>query len=176
MSGCRCRRVKISSFLKATLLVVDPIMPLASNSSKLNSKASAAAIKSVQERMAEKRRSSHAPGAKEGPPAARLSLPNTVPSSTVVTKSKVERRRSILRNKENTKGKDAPYSPPLTRSNKKQKLSINPSFFDAKNRANALLHFSPPDHEQNLHREQETIQKQEHERYARLVFPIARSL
>jgi hypothetical protein len=140
-------------------------MPLASNSSKLNSEASAAAIKSVQKRMAEKRRSSHAPGVKEGPPAARLSLPNTVPSTTVVTKSKVERRRSILRDKENSKSKEAPYSPPLTRSNKKQKMSVNPSFFDAKNRANALLHFSPPNHEENLQREQEKIQKHEHERY-----------
>jgi hypothetical protein len=114
--------------------------------------------------MAEKRRSSLAPGAKEGPPAARLSLPNTVPSTTVVTKSKVERRRSILRSKENEKSKEAPYSPPQTRSNKKPKLSINPSFFDAKNRTNAMLHFSPPDHEENLRREQERLQKQEHER------------
>jgi hypothetical protein len=118
----------------------------------------------------------------------RLSLPSTVPSSTVITKSKVERRRSILRNKENITTSVPPskrmaddgrsrhhhpdipstdYSPPLTRSNsknKKPRLSVNPSFFDESNRQNALLQFSPPNQKQNVVNEQERILQYEQQR------------
>ena len=118
----------------------------------------------------------------------RLSLPKSLPSTTVVTKSNVDRRRSIRRSmaKENDSVVETPhqkrkyddherndddhheYSPPETRSaSKKRKATttVNPNFFDEANRNNALLQFSPPNQARNAQRERDMIRHKEEERY-----------
>lgn len=129
----------------------------------------------------------------------RLSLPKSVPSTTVVTQSNVDRRRSIRRSmaKENEHHSDSvetpskkrkydnendhdvthepEYSPPETRSASKKKktlLEINPDFFDAANQSNALLQFSPPDQKRNAQREQERIRQKEEARYVSMCICI----
>jgi hypothetical protein len=119
------------------------------------------------------------------PTKNRLSLPKSLPSATIMTKSKVDRRRSLKakeneRQKEPQDGSPNPkrkyktcddhdteikeYSPPETRSATKKK-KLNPNFFDPANRDNALLQFSPPNQTRNAQREQELIQQKEDARY-----------
>lgn len=98
-----------------------------------------------------------------------LSLPMTIDSSTKVTEAKLIRRRSARRDsiasfkaqakqqrlkKENTppripksKSMLENYSPPLTRSAKKQR-------YDGDDTQSLVLTFSPPDQEENARREQ----------------------
>ena len=107
----------------------------------------------------------------------RLSLPKSLPSTTVVTKSNVERRRSIRRSmaKENEPVMEATTTPSQKRKHNEldsddmghdQKLPKNPAFFNSQH--NALLQFSPPNQARNAQREQERIQQKEQERYVRM--------
>jgi hypothetical protein len=149
-------------------------MPLASSLTSVQKRAEAV----ERERRQQERRHAVVTG-------RRVSLPSTIPSSTVATKAKVERRRSIRRessskslqlpgggkppakappNQENQAPVPNHYSPPQTRSAKKKK--INPDFMNyAMAAAESVLQFSPPNQAENQRLESERIQRQEEERY-----------
>ena len=100
----------------------------------------------------------------------RLSLPVSAHSSTVITKPKVDRRRSLRRqsssfsSKENKYNRALPnphFSPPETRSAKKKRLQTQ--FMQGG--AGALFTFSPPNQAENARREKEEIERKEQERY-----------
>jgi len=89
----------------------------------------------------------------------RDSLPSTIESSTVATEAKAKRRQSIRREsiaefKARAKHERAMkelYSPPQTRSAKKQQNQ-------------GVMSFSPPDQELNERMEKERVAKAEYER------------
>lgn len=113
----------------------------------------------------------------------RLSLPQTIDSSTKVNAEKVQRRlssrfaskksnqglyhspsKSSILSNSNRENKLPPYSPPQTRSAKQQKrngLVNSPSICK---RSGVLLEFSPPDQAENERRENEYVQRTEEER------------
>lgn len=148
-------------------------MPLASSLTSAQKRAEVVAM----ERRQQERRTAVVSGRR------RLSLPSTIQSSTVATKSKVDRRRSIRResssgsvgsvplagvaDKENALGG---YSPPETRSAKKKK-ALNPAFLG--NSTTAWMQFSPPDQEANQRNERERILRMEEQRYvSAIVTPV----
>ena len=94
----------------------------------------------------------------------RQSLPYSIPSSTVATKSKVERRRSLrrqsIRNSTSKENTNPHYSPPETRSAKKKKL--HDKFVGGE--GGCALQFSPPDQQLNAKREQEELERKQNER------------
>lgn len=156
-------------------------MPLASSLSAAQKRAEVVEM----ERRQQERRASVMQGRRR-----RLSLPTTIQSSTVATKSKVDRRRSIRRenssnslasanaaaSKENADNNTninhkrtssnihCYYSPPETRSAKKKKLELNPAFFDTI-KPSSLLSFPPPNQAANEQREIKRLEQAERERY-----------